>query len=389
MKQKNTVLAGIVVSSLLTTLVLFQWINYLATAFVVFAGSLVAAFYIALSQARAEQVSERDLLINAIQRLDAQEQEKNLIDQLIYWAAFLVKSESVIYYQADIQTVLGEADEPEVWADACKELAERSQTTLWPGSPAVDNLPPGVKNFLALPVQEDGDHHDLLVLVNRLSPGGYSSQDAALLRVLVRQCKVVLQRFSAENKRASFYQDTISYLILGCEDENGGFKGHAGRVKEMAVKLGRRLGFSDEEMKDLELAALLHDCGKIYTMASYASGQDEQCDRAPTDDHPGRGAGFFPDEERYALIKQGILYHHERYNGSGYPEGLHRNEIPLIASVIAVADVFDALTSLGEEERRLSARDAFKIMKKETGTLFDPLVIVALEELAPDQLELE
>ncbi len=389
MKHKNTVFIGIVLSSFLTTLVLYQWINYLVTSFLIFVSVLTAAFYVALSQARAEKLSEKDMLINAVQRLDVQKQENYLIDQLIYWAGLLVKSETVFYYIPGDQKLIGEVEESEDWIEPCRELIEQDQITIWPGSTALQGIPAGVKNLLAVPVNTDSEpegRHGLLVLYNRLAPGTYSSQDAALLRVLALHCESVLHRFSAQIEKERFYKDTITYLIQGSEDAD--FKGHARRVRTVAVMLGSKLGLTETELRDLDLAALLHDCGKMNQGPSQYA-EEGQPSSAGADEHPQRGAEFFPEEERYTQIKQGILYHHERYNGSGFPEGLHHTEIPLMASAIAVADIFDALTKLGEEEQRLRVQEAFNVMKKETGTLFDPLVIVALEEIIPELLETE
>jgi HD-GYP domain-containing protein (c-di-GMP phosphodiesterase class II) len=98
------------------------------------------------------------------------------------------------------------------------------------------------------------------------------------------------------------------------------------------------------------------------------------------------GAIYVFQKERLALLK-GILYHHERYNGTGGPEGLAAMDIPFIARIIAVADIYDALTSLCPDEERLSPASALQVIKKSSGSMLDPLVVVALDEIKTALLE--
>jgi len=84
----------------------------------------------------------------------------------------------------------------------------------------------------------------------------------------------------------------------------------------------------------------------------------------------------------FEQVREAVEYHHERYDGSGYPLGLSQTDIPFLARIIAVADVYDAVTRLCSEEERLDHQTALGVIKKATGTIFDPLVVVALEEVA-------
>ena len=98
--------------------------------------------------------------------------------------------------------------------------------------------------------------------------------------------------------------------------------------------------------------------------------------------HASLGQLLIPVTPSLAAIKSAIYHHHERYDGSGYPLGLKHTDIPLAARIIAVADMYDALTALAPDEDRCEHHQALQIIKKAIGTQFDPLVVVAFEEVA-------
>ncbi len=153
--------------------------------------------------------------------------------------------------------------------------------------------------------------------------------------------------------------------------------GHSIRVTDYSIAIGKELGFSDQELLTLEVAALLHDFGKI--------GIDEHILMQPrklTDAekieismHVMRGyymlAGF---SEMIEALK-GVKTHHEWYDGSGYPEGLVKSEIPLIGRIIAVADAYDAMTSERPYRRAYSKKMALAEINRMAGQQFDPAIV--------------
>ena len=155
--------------------------------------------------------------------------------------------------------------------------------------------------------------------------------------------------------------------------------GHSERVARMAVELGRELGLREAEQNDIYLAGLLHDIGKIGIR------DDVLTKRGPlTDDefkhiqqHPVIGHRILADLHAIAHLLPGVLYHHERYDGRGYPEGLKGDSIPLLARILAVADSFDAMNTSRPYRIAMPPERVDQILREGAGIQWDPLVIDA------------
>ena len=151
-------------------------------------------------------------------------------------------------------------------------------------------------------------------------------------------------------------------------------RGHAARVTALAEALAGKLGWSPEALDDLRVGGLLHDIGKLGVEVEilakpFALTAEEQ---AQVRTHPAVGAQMLDriDEARRALPC--VLYHHERWDGRGYPGGLAGEEIPLAARLLAVADAFDAMTSSRPYRQLLEPRQALDELVCCAGSQFDP-----------------
>jgi HD-GYP domain-containing protein (c-di-GMP phosphodiesterase class II) len=153
--------------------------------------------------------------------------------------------------------------------------------------------------------------------------------------------------------------------------------GHNKRVSEYSLKIGKQLGLTDKEMVILETAALLHDFGKIGVDEEILlkPGPLTKSEKIEIEKHVLRGyyilSGFAELEE--AL--EGVRSHHEHYNGSGYPERLLGDNIPLLGRILAVADAYDAMTSERPYRKAKTKEQAIEELKKFSGTQFDPEVV--------------
>jgi len=164
---------------------------------------------------------------------------------------------------------------------------------------------------------------------------------------------------------------------------------HSTRLAEWAVRVGRNLGISERALFDVEMAALLHDIGKIgipdAILQKPGSLSDEEFRLIKK--HPEYGWAIirlFPDFERASLL---VLHHHERFDGLGYPAGLKGHEIPMGARIVAVTDSFDAMTSSRPYHPGMPFGEAIERLMELRGTQFDPSVVdcfvrVAVEEPA-------
>jgi HD-GYP domain-containing protein (c-di-GMP phosphodiesterase class II) len=154
-------------------------------------------------------------------------------------------------------------------------------------------------------------------------------------------------------------------------------EGHTERVSDYALQIGKKLGFSETKMVNLEAAALLHDFGKIGVEESIFLKPDSlsKAERMDVEMHVLRGYYILLDFAELVDALEGVKTHHEQYDGSGYPDGLSENEIPMAGRIIAVADVYAALTSERPYRKPLSKEEAIKELKKYSGKQFDPEII--------------
>ncbi|MDM0447320.1 diguanylate cyclase [Clostridium perfringens] len=160
-------------------------------------------------------------------------------------------------------------------------------------------------------------------------------------------------------------------------------KEHINRVKKYAVELGKKMNLSEKELKNLKMLAKLHDIGKVGIPEEILSKpgklKKEEYEIIKTHAEKGyRIAMFNPEFEKIAPC---ILAHHERYDGTGYPLGLKGDEIPLLARIINVVDSYDAMTNKRVYKKSLSAEEAKKELKKNSGTQFDPIIVEKFLEL--------
>jgi HD-GYP domain-containing protein (c-di-GMP phosphodiesterase class II) len=192
-----------------------------------------------------------------------------------------------------------------------------------------------------------------------------------------------LERYD-RNMRELFLA-TIKSLAAAIDAKDPYTRGHSERVAVFSVAIARELRLDDRSVERVQIAALLHDVGKI--------GIDDAVLRKParlTDEeyaiikrHPGLGASIMAPIRQLKDIVPGMRHHHEALDGTGYPDGLAGGEIPLMARIIAVADTFDAMTS--DRLYQKAKDDAFVIqtLRRLTGTRYDPKVVDAFVAAHP------
>lgn len=173
-------------------------------------------------------------------------------------------------------------------------------------------------------------------------------------------------------------ESALHSLAVITESRDRELGGHSERVAENSVTLGRECGLGDSQLEELWWAGLLHDVGKIGLAESilHKAGPLTDSERREVRKHPEFGAEIvFPFAKGFPAITDAIRYHHERWDGLGYPAGLTGEEIPLYARIVAIADVFEALTSSRPYRTALTAEQARTYVARESGTHFDPSMV--------------
>lgn len=209
-------------------------------------------------------------------------------------------------------------------------------------------------------------------------------------------CVVVMIIVHAKTRRllertrrdAEIIEQSMSAFMGFIDAKDSTTNGHSMRVAQYARKLAWKLGFSQEECDRVYYIGLMHDCGKIGIPDAILNKPDkltaEEYEIIKT--HTIQGKRILENFSSIEGIREGALYHHERYDGNGYPEGLKGEEIPLIARIICVADSFDVMNSERCYQRKMTKEDIIEQLKSNKGKQFDPSLIDSFLDLLADKI---
>jgi putative nucleotidyltransferase with HDIG domain len=183
------------------------------------------------------------------------------------------------------------------------------------------------------------------------------------------------------------YLSTIETLAMAVDAKDQITHGHIRRVQVYATELAKRLGVSDaQQLKAIETAALLHDMGKLAIPEHILNkpGPLTPAEFQRMKQHADLGADLLSSIRFPYPVVPIVRHHHESWDGTGYPNGISRTDIPLGARILAVVDCFDALTSDRPYRPRLTVEDAFAILRERRGTTYDPIVVDTFSKAFPD-----
>lgn len=187
------------------------------------------------------------------------------------------------------------------------------------------------------------------------------------------------------------YDNTLTIISNAAELRDAVTGSHIERVKHYCVEIGKKLGYTDSDLIHLKWGAILHDIGKLGIPDSILlkKGILSDDEMKLMKEHTIIGANFIETLDFLKRAKDASLYHHERYDGTGYPKGLKGEQIPLDARIVALADVYDAMTTDRPYRKAFSEEEVDKLIKKNTGAQFDPKVVNAFCEIKGKILEIK
>lgn len=216
------------------------------------------------------------------------------------------------------------------------------------------------------------------------------------IRILVNQAAVALERSilleetrQQANDIARAYEDLLYGLTRALDARDHDTEWHSKRVEDMAIRLGSELGLSGAELQVLKRGALLHDIGKIGVPDGilHKPGPLDDSEWLEMRQHPQKGAEIIQEIPALRDALPVIAFHQERWDGSGYPLHLRGTDIPLLARIFAVVDVYDALTSNRPYRTAITKEQALDYLSSQAGIHFDPEVVARFAEMIRSGIE--
>lgn len=234
--------------------------------------------------------------------------------------------------------------------------------------------------MIVAPVATKDKFWGVLQVLNKLE-GTFDDDDLALVQTLADQVAIAIENASVYQEMRQTFLGVTTALAEALEKRDPYTAGHTLRVHEYSMIIARKFVLPEEELDTLRLAAIMHDIGKIGVSDQVL----RKPDRLDPDEfremsrHPDAGVEIIEHLPQLTNVIPGVLYHHEKFNGTGYPRKLSGDQIPLHARIIAVADAFDAMTSDRPYRKALSFEVAFAELRRCAGEQFDPYLVELFE----------
>ena len=203
-----------------------------------------------------------------------------------------------------------------------------------------------------------------------------------ILTTVIVEVRLKPMKMESEADKSIILQTMQTFSnFIDTKDPNT--KGHSTRVAYYSRELAKQLRLPNRDVELIYYIALMHDIGKIYIPDEILNkpGKLTPDERAIIETHAAKGAEILKDFTAIAGIADGARYHHEHYDGSGYPKGLAGEKIPFLARIICVADSYDAMSSDRCYRPRLKKSEIISELKKNSGTQFDPEVVECMLKL--------
>jgi putative nucleotidyltransferase with HDIG domain len=243
----------------------------------------------------------------------------------------------------------------------------------------------GIRSVMCVPLRTTDQILGALYVDSRSGPGRFSEEDLELLAAIGNHTGVALHRVRLIGELERLLLDTVRAIAATIDAKDGYTHRHSERVAALATRIAAEMGLNTDTQEVAQLSALLHDVGKIAVPDSILNkpGKLTQEEFAEMRKHPVHGARILANIQSpmVSAVLPGVRYHHEKWDGSGYPEGLRGDEIPVLGRLLGVADFLDALTSARAYHSPKSVDEVVQLIANGAGSQFDPEIAAAVIRL--------
>jgi hypothetical protein len=287
-------------------------------------------------------------------------------------------------------------------ASTGQEMSIPNSYTLPPGSPFRINREFDsatgyrIKSIIAMPLQRpDGRCIGVLQLFNRLGDEGkitsFDDTRSSVISSLASMAAVTIHNALLQEELKNAHLDTIIRLSVAAEFRDDETAGHIRRVTHASTLIAKAMDLTPKQVEVIRFASPMHDLGKIGIpdRVLQKPGRLDEEERRVIEEHPLIGTEILGDPLNDVMdaARAAALTHHERWDGTGYPNGLAGEDIPIIGRIVGLADVFDALVSKRCYRDALPLEKALEIIREEDGKQFDPAVVKAFFKVLGEILE--
>ncbi|HEX5474395.1 MAG TPA: HD domain-containing phosphohydrolase [Vicinamibacterales bacterium] len=242
-----------------------------------------------------------------------------------------------------------------------------------------------VRSVMCVPLRTADEVLGALYVDSLSGAGRFTEADLELLAAIGNQAGIAMHRMRLMGELETLLLDTIRAITATIDARDGYTHRHSERVASLSRKVATELGWAPADIQTAQLSALLHDVGKIAVPDAILNkpGKLTPEEFAEMQKHPVHGAQILSNIQSPTIkaVLPGVAYHHERWDGTGYPEGLAGEAIPILGRLLGVADVFDALTSTRSYRGAMLPADAIGIIVEASGRHFDPAIAAAAARL--------
>ncbi|MDH3216486.1 MAG: HD domain-containing protein [Candidatus Krumholzibacteria bacterium] len=244
-----------------------------------------------------------------------------------------------------------------------------------------------VRSAICAPLLSRGKVLGVIYLDSTDQSNLFTKDDLSLLSAMALKAGVALDNARLYDDMRNLFFNTVETLIRAIQARDPYTSGHSARVSRYCLLIAERLGLATKEKHYLYLTSMLHDIGKIGIPDALLNrpGKLTEAEKAKVRDHVTVGASMLKALGEMNPIVPLIRHHHEAYDGTGYPDGLEGEDIPLISRIVAVADSYDAMTSDRPYRKARSKREAVAEIRRCSGKNYDPRVVKVFLEILDEQ----
>jgi len=335
-----------------------------------------------------QKTKEQALLFTISDRLTSTNNIEELFTEIVHLSREFTRSEEAVFYSLDQEK---NKLVPDYWEGLTNPPFEIDYFDNHPVSKSIrENIPylisskKGQKALLSVPFLIE-NITGVLVFTRQED---YTQEDLFAVRLIVERADPFAKNFLLQEKIFQHLHDTLKALVKTLEAKDPYTKEHSQRVTQIALLIAQEMGLSQEDIKCLKVASELHDIGKvgIKDKILFKPGRLTPEEYEIIKQHPLIGAEIVG---HIGLLNQEIeiiKHHHEKWDGTGYPFGLAKEEIPFLARILAVADAYDAMTSSRPYRSSRSGEMALQEILEQAGKQFDPLVAKAFAKVWKNKL---